>query len=469
MIENTTLKGLHKTFSTTTAMHRLLLAFFILHSTFYISSRASDSERESVRAILQRISHHQIHPLADGDNAPVSTLAALEAARPPAGISWNYPWGVTLTGLIRASDYLDDKSALDFVIQHNHIIARHYAFLSASEKKIAAAAPSTNADPNATGAAAPHSTFSILHSSLGGKAAAISGLLRLGNLDSCGAMGVQTLEAILRHPDRAIPEQKAIIERIADWVVNKQERLPDGTFWRPNSTDGDRTFNVPPEWPKGTIWIDDLYMGGVFLVRYYQYTHDPRHLTDAARQIIAMAAFVQDTDGLWFHGYSVPLKKHSPVKWARANGWAIVATVETLTVMPEDHPLRPQLLAILRRHIDGLKATQTPNGLWRQVLDAPALWEETSSTAMFAYAIARAANRGWIPPENLAIARRAFAAIAANYITPDGQVNGTCRGTNIAQTPAYYAARPRPDDELHGRGVVLLAGTELLASPRLVP
>jgi len=434
-----------------TAAAAFLSLFTIHHSLFAATPDLSGKTDASIRAILQRVSQHQIHPLADGDNTPVTTLAALEAARPPTGISWNYPWGVTLYGLIRASDFLDDKSALDFVIQHNHIVARHYACLTAAEKQLAVSSD--------------QSAIRIPQSAI----RPISGLLHLGNLDSCGAMGVQTIEAILRHPDHVIPEQKAVAERIADWVVHNHERLPDGTFWRPNSTDGDRTFNVAPEWPKGTIWIDDLYMGGVFLVRYYQYTRDPRHLTDAARQIINMASRVQDTDGLWFHGYSVPLEKHSPVKWGRANGWAIVATVETLSVMPDDHPLRPQLLAILRRHIDGLKAVQAPGGMWRQVLDDPALWEETSCTAMFAYAIARAANRGWIPAANLDIARKAFAAIAASYITPDGQVNGTCRGTNIAQTPAYYAARPRPDDELHGRGLVLLAGAELLASPRLAP
>jgi len=28
----------------------------------------------------------------------------------------------------------------------------------------------------------------------------------------------------------------------------------------------------------------------------------------------------------------------------------------------------------------------------------------------------------------------------------------------------YYVKRERPDDDLHGRGVVMLAGTEILAS-----
>ena len=60
------------------------------------------------------------------------------------------------------------------------------------------------------------------------------------------------------------------------------------------------------------------------------------------------------------------------------------------------------------------------------------------------------------------VARKAFAAMCANYITPEGVVKGTCQGTNIGFKIEYYADRKRPDDDLHGRGVVLLACTEIL-------
>ena len=80
---------------------------------------------------------------------------------------------------------------------------------------------------------------------------------------------------------------------------------------------------------------------------------------------------------------------------------------------------------------------------------------------MFAYGIARAAHRGWIDASNLAIARRAFAGIAKN-VTAEGGVNGTCQGTSIGTNLDFYINRPRPDDDLHGRGPVLLAGAEIL-------
>ena len=115
--------------------------------------------------------------------------------------------------------------------------------------------------------------------------------------------------------------------------------------------------------------------------------------------------------------------------------------------------------------MDGLKIVQATDGAWRQVLDQPALWEETSCTAMFAYGIARAVNEGWIDTTNMTIARQAFAGVARN-VTADGMVNGTSKGTSIGRDLEYYAKRPQPDDDLHGRGAVLFAGSEILRAAR---
>jgi unsaturated rhamnogalacturonyl hydrolase len=129
--------------------------------------------------------------------------------------------------------------------------------------------------------------------------------------------------------------------------------------------------------------------------------------------------------------------------------------------MPENHPARVKLIAILKKQIDGIKPLQAPSGMWRQVLDHPESWEETSCTAMFAYGIARAVNRSWLDASYLPMARKAMAGISKN-VTAEGVVNETCIGTNIGQDIKYYMDRPRTSDDMHGRGPVLLAATELL-------
>jgi len=401
---------------------------------------AGDISNDTIRQVLLRVSKHQESALADGDYAPVKGADGLTKARAPKGIAWLYPQGVALYGVTRASDFLDDKSGRDFVLKHNEIVAREYAFLSKIREKI---------DVESEGWKA------FLRDRARCR---IIGLMRLGDLDSCGAMAAQMLEMFLRQPECVTPEQRVVVERSANWIVNRQERLPDGTFWRRNSGDDDTKV-----WPRGTLWIDDTYMSGAFLVRWSQYKGNKKYLDDAAQQVVNMASRLQDANGVWFHAYNVALRQHSPVKWGRGNGWVLVTAVEVLSVMPENHPSRPKLLEIMRRHIEGLKSLQAENGMWRQILDDSASWEETSCTAMFAYAIARAVNRGWISPDNMAVARKAFAAVC-EHVTPEGGVNGTCEGTGIGLTAAFYLNRKRPNNDLHGPGAVLFAGAEILAA-----
>lgn len=384
----------------------------------------SDAE---IRDVVARVAKHQIRALADGEYPAVTNLDEAKAAKGPEGLTWSYPWGVALYGVIRSSDVTGDKDANQFVVQHDKICARYYEWLAGLEKQF-------GADGKAFA-----------------RTSKIKGLINLGNLDSCGAMGNQILEMMLRHPEQVAPADKDVVARIANWVLEKQLRLPDGTLARPPRRD--------MNWV--SVWPDDLYMACPFIVRWAKFTGEKKYLDDAANQIIHQAELEQDADGLFFHGYNVAEKKHSPFKWGRGNGWVTVAAVEVLSALPEEHPLRAKLIAILKKQVDGLKTVQAPDGMWRQVLDHPELWEETSCTAMFAYGIARAVNRGWLEPSYMDMARRAFAGLSKN-VTADGTVNETCEGTNIGQTLEFYAERKRPSDDLHGRGPLLLAGTEIL-------
>lgn len=398
-----------------------------------LPARAAQSPGDSggitdaqIREVIQRVANHQIRALADGAYPLVTNLDEAKDAQSPEGIAWNYPWGVALYGMESTAEAAEDKAADKFVADHDCICSRYYVWLDGLQKQFGN----------------PAKSF--------GRATRLKGLVSLGNLDSCGAMGTQMLASMMRHPEQVIPQEKTVVNRIADWVANRQDRLPDGTLWRSRQMGG-------------TVWPDDLYMGGVFLAWWSRYTGEPRYADDAASNIIHQATLEQDTDGLWFHGYVMSEKRHAPFKWGRGNGWAMVATVEALSAMAPEDPLRPPLREILRKQAGGLKKVQAPDGMWRQVLDKPELWEETSCTAMFTYSLARAANRGWIAPDYLVIARRAFAALSRR-VSEDGAVRGTCQGTNIGRTLDYYIQRQRPEDDPHGPGPLMLAGAELLRS-----
>jgi rhamnogalacturonyl hydrolase YesR len=136
--------------------------------------------------------------------------------------------------------------------------------------------------------------------------------------------------------------------------------------------------------------------------------------------------------------------------------------VELLDVLPTTHAGYKPVLDQLRSHVKGLAAYQDGTGFWHQLLDRTDTYLETSATAIYAYAIARAINKGFID-------KRAYSPVAilawnavATKVNDKGQVEGTCVGTGMGFDPAFYYYRPVNVFAAHGYGPVLLAGGEIL-------
>jgi unsaturated rhamnogalacturonyl hydrolase len=113
-----------------------------------------------------------------------------------------------------------------------------------------------------------------------------------------------------------------------------------------------------------------------------------------------------------------------------------------------------------------LLANQAEDGMWRQLVDHPESWKETSGTAMFGFAMARGVRLGILKDPAYARGyKRAWTALAG-YVQPDGQIGDVCVGTNKADNAAYYLDRPRATGDLHGQAALLWFAAEL-AKPNL--
>jgi rhamnogalacturonyl hydrolase YesR len=95
------------------------------------------------------------------------------------------------------------------------------------------------------------------------------------------------------------------------------------------------------------------------------------------------------------------------------------------------------------------------------MLDRSDSYLETSASAMFTYSLARAVNRGWLDAHAYGPVAIAGWGGITSRIDADGRVSGTCIGTSYADDYVYYYARPEEDD-IHGYGPVLLAGSEII-------
>jgi len=243
---------------------------------------------------------------------------------------------------------------------------------------------------------------------------------------------------------------RPMIDNYMNYVFTKEYRFKDGTIGR----------NRPQ---KNTLWLDDLYMYIPAVAQMGKLTGDNKYFDDAVKQMkLYVQRMFNKEKGLYMHGWVESMETHPEFRWGRANGWALLATVELLDVLPENHPGRKFVMEQLKAHVKGLAAYQSGSGFWHQLLDREDSYLETSATAIYSYCIAHACNKGWLDPMTYApMSILAWNAVSTK-VNDKGQVEGTCVGTGMAFDPAFYYYRPVNVFAAHGYGPVLFAGAEII-------
>jgi unsaturated rhamnogalacturonyl hydrolase len=262
-------------------------------------------------------------------------------------------------------------------------------------------------------------------------------------------------------------EKYKIAARAVREAFDKIPRNADGGFWHKGI--------YPNE-----MWIDGIYMGEPFLVRYGRLFGDAAFCNDTAvaqATLVARHALDPKT-GLLFHAWDQdrdaawadPKTGVSSILWSRGMGWYVMAMVDLLEILPKDQPGYPKLLALLKENARGLKATQDPkSGLWFQVMDQgdrAGNWIETSSGGMFIYALRKAVRLGLIDREYQAVAERAWKGLPA-FIEEDAAgrpvFTGAVQGMGVQNDFAGYVAVPRLRNSTHGLMAIQLAASQMEA------
>jgi len=330
----------------------------------------------------------------------------------------SYEWGVTYAGMLLANEATGDQKYRDYV-----------------EKRLTFIGDSADKFKKSSGYQEWEARMPLRN------------LIAPRNLDDVGAMCAAMIKA-KRSGSKA--NLQSLIETAIDHILNKQYRLKDGTLAR----------NRPQA---NTLWLDDLFMSIPALAQMGKLTGEKRFFDEAAKQVLLFEKKMFNREkNVFMHGWVESMTEHPQFHWARANGWAFMTEVELLEVLPENHELRPQILDLLKRHAKGLASYQSGFGFWHQLLDKNDSYLETSATAIYTYAFARAINRGWLGAKEYApMTILAWNAVTTK-INEKGQVEGTCVGTGMAFDPAFYYYRPISPFAAHGYGPVLLAGAEVL-------
>jgi unsaturated rhamnogalacturonyl hydrolase len=204
------------------------------------------------------------------------------------------------------------------------------------------------------------------------------------------------------------------------------------------------------------LWIDDMYMITMMQAQAYRATGEIQYINRAAREMVLYLDSLQKPNGLFYHAPA------SPFFWGRGNGWMAAGMSELLRALPKNNSDRPRIMQGYRTMMESLLKFQADDGMWRQLVDDPESWKETSSTGMFAFAMITGVKNGWLDKTLYGnAARKAWLALI-EYINDKGEITEVCEGTGAGNNRQYYLDRKRITGDMHGQSPVLWCATVLL-------
>jgi unsaturated rhamnogalacturonyl hydrolase len=194
-----------------------------------------------------------------------------------------------------------------------------------------------------------------------------------------------------------------------------------------------------PGW-RHQIWVDCMDIDGPFLVRLGLAAGEQRYIDQGAAELLGYARTLQDeASGLLRHGH----EKYAGLNgafWARGNGWALMGLIETLEVLPREHPDFAELHQRLAALVEALAARQGAGGLFHTVLTDDATYLETTLAAMLAASLPLAIDHALVDAHHAAMAKRARAAVLAQ-VDGEGALGLVSDATPVGESHVY-ATRP---------------------------
>ncbi len=261
-------------------------------------------------------------------------------------------------------------------------------------------------------------------------------------------------EAKAAGDEEAAARYKKTVTIIRNEVINYHVRIADGL-------PGAGVFIHKNFYPNQT-WLDGLYMGSTIYALWqnhfgmdegaeanraawddiaFQFKTVHELTFDKEKQLNyhAFAADVDDPDAFWAQRDGEH-KGCSPEFWARSIAWYFAALVETLEVMPTDHPDYQTILDNFKQVAAGIAARQDKEtGLWFQLMQydgtfhadgkgdvvdgqtynvgTTANYVEASASAFFTYVFYKGTRLGLLDSETYSpVAERAFDGLLHSVI-----------------------------------------------------
>ncbi|WP_248930680.1 glycoside hydrolase family 88/105 protein [Paenibacillus hamazuiensis] len=269
------------------------------------------------------------------------------------------------------------------------------------------------------------------------------------------------------------PKYKKMIDLLYQQLAS-YPRTESGSFWHKE--------NYPFQ-----VWLDGLYMGQPFYVRYIKQFAKTGDFTDPLQQFQNVRRYIYDgAKRLYRHAYDESRNMfwcdkttgQSPNVWLRAIGWYAMALVDVLELLEGETADNAFLVSYLKELVDGMLPYRHSDGMWYQVVDRGDFagnYLETSGTLMLAYSILKSTRLGYLPKEYEPYGIQSFQGTIDRYLREEaGEVllGGICRSAGLGKKPEtgqmrdgsleyYVFAEQIVDNNGHGVAPLLMAYNEV--------
>lgn len=232
------------------------------------------------------------------------------------------------------------------------------------------------------------------------------------------------------------------------------------------------------------MWLDGIYMASPFYAQFGQVFDEPQAFDDVVNQVVVIQKHTADSvTGLNYHGWDESGEQqwadsvtgHSPHVWGRAQGWYLMALVDILDFIPEDHPGRSDVINILNTAARAVVNVQdNASGVWYQVLDQgnrEGNYLEATGSCMFVYSLLKGIRMEYLSQSYVEPAKKGFDGILKNFIQENNDstisLTNCCAVAGLGGNPyrdgsyEYYISTKVRNDDPKGIGPFIMACIEM--------
>jgi len=219
-----------------------------------------------------------------------------------------------------------------------------------------------------------------------------------------------------------------------------------------------------------SIWVDSLMMWALFSVQYGLYSNDSWLENFGLEQPFIFSEKLKDPEtGLFHHAWNIKTGSLIPKEnafWLRGNAWVMVSVLEMICAAGEAHEKYSELCGMFKELAESARTYRQPSGYWDTVMADPGFaYEESSGSALIAYAYAKGHRLGLLDESYLASAQDTFSSITARLKKSDeGYLVTDVSSGTIPSTKLGYKLVPVSDNIPYGVGAYLMLATEMILS-----